>query len=369
MRRKTGQIFAVIALAGAAIAGITWLLQEHAQQAESFPTFSSFRTLPEGASILYESLRRSPGMTAERNIQPFGTLRETDAAILLLDIAPLSVSSNGDFFNDMEELAGRGNRVIIGLSPHRTRFTQPQKDELEDSLKRWSIRLDFVRQVDMRDDEDEALIPGWPMYFSGWAGWNVTRKEGLRAVVVERTFGKGTIVLLANPFLLSNVAMVEDRQTTFLASLIGPMHRTVFDETHFGMEETGSIAGLARHFRLQGLVLGLVIMASLFIWKSAAGFPPSRIESGSQRASVMGEDSAGAFLNLLRRNIRPNDVIVTCVEQWRKMFQRTAGPGLGTIVDLAEHGRATPVETYAQIQQLLIQTGRRRPERVKQIPS
>jgi hypothetical protein len=369
MRRKTAQIFAVIALAGAALAGITLLVQQHAQQAESFPPFSSFRTLPEGASILYESLRRSPGMTAERNIQPIGTVRDTDAAILMLDIAPLSVNGNDDFFNDVDELASRGNRVIIGLSPHRTRFTQPNKDELEDTFKRWNIRLDFVRQIDMRDDEDEALIAGWPMYFSKSPGWNATRKEHDRAVVIERPFGKGAIVLLANSFLLSNAAMVEDRQTSFLASLIGPMHRTVFDETHFGMEETGSIAGLARHYRLQGLVLGLVLTASLFIWKSAAGFPPPRVESTGERASVMGEDSAGAFLNLLRRNIRRNDIIVTCVEQWRKMFQRTAGPGLATIVDLAERGRATPVETYAQIQQVLIQTGRHRPERAKQISS
>ena len=361
MRRRVSQILAVIALGIVTTAGIAYLLQQHAQHADSFPSYSSFRTLPEGSSVLYEALQRMPAMTTGRNTQPLGTLRESDAAILFLDIVPLSVSGNSEFFSDMEELAAKGNRVIIGLSPHRNRFIQADKDQVENSFQPWSIRLDFVRQTDLRDDEDETLIAGWPMYFSKSPGWTTTRAETGKAVVIERVVGKGSVVLMANCFLLSNAAMVEDRQTTFLTTLIGPVHRTVFDETHFGMEETGSIAGLARHYRLQGMVLGMALIASIFIWKSAAGFPPPRA-TAAERGSVMGEDSAGAFMNLLRRSIRPDEVIVTCVEQWRKMYQRTAGPGVATIVDLAARGRATPVQTYAQIQQVLLKTSRKRPE-------
>ena len=352
MRNKTTQTLALIAVSCAMLAALTSIVQSRAEQPGSFPEFSSYRTLPAGTSVLYEALRRSPGMTADRNIQPLGTVHFNDAAVLLLGILPISLIGDGPWFADMEELAGKGNRVIIGLLPHRTRFIQPEKDQLEDALQRWNIRLAFVHRTDVRDDEEDQLTPGWPMYFAQSKGWDNIRSENGKPVVIRKTLGKGSIVLMTNSFLLTNAALVEDRQTAFLSNLIGPVHRTVFDETHFGIEETGSIAALARRYRLQGLVLGLVLVASLFIWKSAAGFPP--LWDRLQPVQVAkGEDSASAFLNLLRRNIRRDDILATCVEEWRKMYRRKAGGRLRTAIDLAESGRKTPAQTYAQIQQIL----------------
>ena len=113
----------------------------------------------------------------------------------------------------------------------------------------------------------------------------------------------------------------------------------------------GSIAALARRYHLQGLALGLALVAAIFIWKRAAGFPPVSEEQSVR--SVAGEDSTASFLNLLRRNIKRDDLLATCVEEWRKMYQRKAGDRLPAAVDLAESGRKTPAQTYAQIQRLL----------------
>jgi len=364
VRRKGVQILGLIAIAIAALVGLTYILQQHAQQAESYPPFSSYRTLPEGTSVLYDALGRTAGMTAQRNTQPLGTIHFNNAALLLLDVELYSLSGNGQWFSEMEELAAKGNRVIVGLVPHRNRFIQPENDRQSGALKRWSIRLAFTRATDIRDEEDERMVAGWPMYFAESGGWSVVREENGKAVVVERVQGKGSIVLLANPFLLSNAAMVDDRQTTFLAKVIGPMHLVVFDETHFGIEETGSIAALARRYHLQGLLLGLVITSALFIWKSAAGFPPS--SGGPKPAqSLMGEDSSAAFLNLLRRNIKTDEVLPTCVQAWGRMYQRKAGASLAEAIDLAESGSGTPSRTYSQIQQVLSRIGRLRPDGAK----
>ena len=83
-----------------------------------------------------------------------------------------------------------------------------------------------------------------------------------------------------------------------------------------------------------------------------AGFPPSR-EDVQPIDRITGEDSSAAFLNLIRRNIRHDDIVSTCVEEWRKMYQRKAGSNLQTAIDLAESGRKSPAQTYAQIQQIL----------------
>ncbi len=333
------------------IAGITYVLQRQARRTDSYPAFSSFRTLPEGTSIFYEALRHIPGMAADRNIQPLGAVHFSHAALLFLDLRPISLNGNDQWFSDMDELAAQGNRVIVGLSPHRNRWLTPDNAELNDALKPWGIRLAFVRDTDFRDEEVEQLVAGWPMCFALSSGWKVTRKESGRAVVIERAFGKGSIVLTANPYLFSNAAMIEDRQTNFLIGLIGPVDRTIFDETHFGIEESGSIAALAQRYRLQGLLLGLMLTAALFIWKSVAGYPPPPHVSAT--SAVTGEDSAAAFLNLLRRNIGRDDILSTCVEEWRKMYRRTAGDSLATAIDLAESGRKTPAKTYAQIQRIL----------------
>src|SRR5581483_1526901 len=106
-------------------------------------------------------------------------------------------------------------------------------------------------------------------------------------------------------------------------------------------------------YRLQGLFLALVLTAVLFIWKSAAGFPPPADGDRRTAQSVAGEDSAQAFLNLLRRNIKPDDILSTCVEAWRKMYQRKSPGNLQAIIDLAESGSKTPAQTYAKIQQML----------------
>jgi hypothetical protein len=290
-------------------------------------------------------------MSAVRNVQPLGAVPYNSSAIVIMGVELSSLNGDNQWFHDMDELAGKGNRVIIGLVPRRNRFIQPEVDPQANALKPWAVRLAFVRQSDFRDDEDERLVAGWPMYFAESKGWSSTRAESGRSVVIERAQGKGSIVLMANPYPLTNAAMVDDRQTVFLLSLIGPLHQAVFDETHFGFEETGSIAALARRYRLQGLLLGLAITAALFIWKSLSWGGPEAARSQSQ--SVKGEDSAETFRNLLRRNVKTEDILSTCVQAWSRMYHRKAGPGLAAAIDLAENGRQTPARTYAQIQTLL----------------
>jgi len=367
MRRNTAQVLGIVFLACLLLAGLFTLLQRHAQQPDSYPLFSSYRTLPEGSSVLFDALLHTPGITAARNTQPLGAVHFSDAAVLMLGIQPGSLAGNAAWFRDMEELAAAGNRVIIGLVPHRGRFLQGEPGQFENGLKRWSVTLAFARPADLREDKED-LAPGWPLYFSHFIGWVALRQESGHAVALQRQSGKGSLVLVANAYPLSNAAMVDDRQTAFLAALIGPVQHVIFDESHFGIEETGSIAALARRYRLQGFLLGLVLTASLFIWKSAAGFPPPWNGPRPPR-SVLGEDSSAAFLNLLRRNIRREDILSTCVDAWRGMYARKAGPALVAAVDLAAAGRKTPVQTYARIQEVLSDTRRMRHDGAPYNPS
>jgi hypothetical protein len=174
-------------------------------------------------------------------------------------------------------------------------------------------------------------------------------------VVIERQFGKGSVVIASDSYFLSNEAMDEDRHADFLAWVVGSGRNVVFDEAHLGIVETSGVAALMRKYRLHGLAAGLLLLAGLFIWKNSVSLvpPPTGVE---QERFIAGKDSAEGFVNLLRRSIAPRDLLAMCFQEWEKSagLEKTsssrsqeakkifaAGTTPGTEADL--------VETYKKI--------------------
>jgi len=52
------------------------------------------------------------------------------------------------------------------------------------------------------------------------------------AVVIERDFGKGSVVIATDSYFVSNESMEQDRHADLLAWLIGANKNVVFDEAH-----------------------------------------------------------------------------------------------------------------------------------------
>lgn len=93
MKTRAGQISASIILSCALLFALAYILQSRAGRPENYPPFSSYRTLPEGSSVLFEALQKTPGMTADRNVQPLGTVHFSNAAILMLGCRPRHLSA------------------------------------------------------------------------------------------------------------------------------------------------------------------------------------------------------------------------------------------------------------------------------------
>jgi hypothetical protein len=91
----------------------------------------------------------------------------------------------------------------------------------------------------------------------------------------------------------------------------------VFDESHFGIVDTSGVATLMRQYHLQGLVAGLILLAMLFIWKNSTSLLPADRDEKLTEV-VAGKDAASGFVNLLRRNIAPVDLLATCFTEWKK---------------------------------------------------
>ncbi len=155
------------------------------------------------------------------------------------------------------------------------------------------------------------------LQFSVSQPWKVLYAVNENPVIIERQFGKGSIVLCSDSFFLSNEGLSGDPPSRLLAALFTPTSTVVFDEEHLGVTETLNVAMLARRMRFEGVVIGLVVIAALFIWKQSTSLLP-RLESSSSDHDVTGTDANEGFINLLHRSIPPGNLLDACVGAWAR---------------------------------------------------
>jgi hypothetical protein len=205
------------------------------------------------------------------------------------------------------------------------------------------------------------------MYFDRLgANWSVIYTRDKHPVLIERRFGSGSLVFAADSYFVSNEALRNDRHPKLLAWLAGRNTTVLFDETHLGVLETPGVATLVRNYRLHGFVIGLVLLAGLFVWKNTASFVPAYDEdiTETRNDAVAGRDSAAGFVNLLRRSISSADVLAVCFTEWKKarahgradLSARTERMAAAIAEEEAKPDREKdPVESYRRIARILIE--------------
>jgi len=197
-----------------------------------------------------------------------------------------------------------------------------------------------VERVDSEDAElGEDLQSDRPEVFPNWHSqfrfnelgvlWSKIALVDSLPVVVERSYGKGSIVLASDAYFASNEALWKGEDTSFLWWLIGGSQRVVFDETIHGNVEHGGIMKLIRRYRLHGFFAGLFAFLVLFAWSSGSSLVPGseEMERGLAGGSgaVTGEDVSSGMIRLLRRSVRPSELLERCVEIWGKTDSREGG--------------------------------------------
>jgi hypothetical protein len=157
------------------------------------------------------------------------------------------------------------------------------------------------------------------------ASWSVVYTRDADPVVVERSFGLGSIVLCGDAYLFSNEALRRNRQPEFLAWMAGSARTLYFDEQHHGIAERPGVAALVRKYRLHGLVVGGALLAALFLWKNASPLVPPCDRGGPGHGEVvLGRDATAGFVNLLRRSVAPSELLAVCLAEWRRGLGRSS---------------------------------------------
>jgi hypothetical protein len=144
--------------------------------------------------------------------------------------------------------------------------------------------------------------------------------------MIERKYGRGTIILATDTYFTSNEAVLKERHADLLAWLAGPHKSIVFDETHNGIFESPGITSLFRKYGLHGVFAGFLILGVLFIWKNSVSLVPRHVNDDEPDDITTGKDHLSGFNSLLRRNVPPGEVLSVCVQEWKKGLQKGAVP-------------------------------------------
>lgn len=296
---------------------------------------SSLRTDREGASVYFEALRESTHRHAERTFVPMESLSQKGAAVLVLNLNPGELGTAA-YADALTRIAKNGNRVVVS-------FDSPLRDV---KIPAWAIQIAAPAQ---EDDDDEG-----PEYATIRASneWTIWREEEGAPIALERRFGGGSIALVGYTHPFHNEALRDHRDLPLLDWAVGGMSTVVFDETHLGSIQNGTIMNLVRSLRLQGVLAALILASLLYFWKSGHPFPPVAARE-EPALRIVGMSTDQALRNMLTRRIPPTAIVAACVEEWRRDFARKVGPDTVQSAIQASLEAAPPAAKWETIRRII----------------
>jgi hypothetical protein len=330
----------------------------------TFPEYSTYRADPKGLKAFYESLLASDQVHVSRRMQSSKILPSGENQVLVhagIRVDQPSVSEEDSQLFD--HWLATGGRLIFALRPEENQPARNLAAPLENQdetdrpssvtwrtlFRRWGVETVPLSGMHTGTTDSTLFgkIPRWlgrDSFDRLTSGWKVIAVQDGKGVIVERTFARGSLVLLTDSYPLSNEALATNRNTGFLLWLMDNRSGVLFDETHLGLSERPGIMTLAQRYGLQGTVISVVAVLLLFIWKCQYTLVP-RTGIAQDGLTISGSSSDQAFLNLLRRNVSQKELMSVCIRTWLK----TARPKPVQLARLEEF-RADPGEKKSVVE-------------------
>lgn len=264
-------------------------------------------------------------------------------------------TEEAEFEKQMEEVLGPPLTKKLG-------FEITSSDSFDRPAEGWETRAG----ESVTTSNVPAELPQWRSQYrfeTKDPAWMAVVLVGEDPVVIERPFGKGSVVLASDSYFASNESLHLGAEPEFLLWLIGGESNVIFDETIHGSVETGGAMKLIRRYRAHGIFFGLIAFLALWAWRSAVPLVPGSEDQErglvGEGGAVMGEGTGSGLIRLLRRSVPSSSLLSQCVEVWT--HSRAAGaatPGREKIDQILARHRREPkqfgiVEAYRGIVELL----------------
>lgn len=327
MFNKLAGLILVLAL----IWGLEEVIVSPLQTGTAYPKYSSLRSDPMGTMALYESLGKV--LKVERLYKSrMAQIPGAGTTVFVLGVDPVAWAKlDDDILKEYEELTNKGARLVIAYLPIAKPWGDKAKRPVE---QRWDVKFSYKEVAGEAGDitRESSLV------IEAGKEW-----KKLGANTFERPLGNGSVVLAGNGYPLSNEGLREEHNAGLVVKLVGPADRVVFDENHFGVVETGSVAKLMRKYHLEGALAMLALVAGLFLWRNASSLLPPKAPAAE--AAVTGRDSLEGMTALLRRGISEHDLVRVCCEEWKKTSQND--------LKMPAIDQKNTINSYRQIQKTL----------------
>ncbi|MBV9762666.1 MAG: DUF4350 domain-containing protein [Acidobacteriaceae bacterium] len=321
-------VAAALALAAAFAIVLAQSVLRRADASESYPAYSSLNNDENGTKAYFEALARL-GFAPSRNYKTLGKLAGRHAAIFYAGspLASFRYTSEKDL-EQFEAMASRGARLLLVFDPEAVISVEkpkspapPAEPSPENSLKkRWGVEVSYAERAVPGPSREflsrfKMLPVNWR--FSSWSGaWTPSHARNGAPLFLERAFGQGAVVLISDSKLFTNRELLVRPDIEVLASAPGAFHDIVFDESHLGLADTGTVVGLATAHGLAWVLLGFVALAALYVWRASVSFLP--VTAVPVEASVAGRDAHLALSHLLMQSIPAKSVLRVAAEEWNR---------------------------------------------------
>lgn len=353
-RHKLFRVLFLLIVTALFLYGVTHLIILRFEKGDAYPPYSSYRSDPLGTKAFHEGLGLLPGIEAVRNVEPLQRVSGLSESTLfffgLQGTRFSAIQIQQESVKALDKAALGGGRIVISFVPTHELPAPPAKEEkMQETLqedadkekdeeerplqkgvvnlaKRWGVETERFAKTDAKaslSKPEKGLPPslswhGTLVFKSQDPAWRVLYTREEKPVLIERSYGKGSIVLCSDSFFVSNEAMKRERYPNLLSWLCGTHRKIVFDETHLGISKNPGIVRLLRQYGLAPFLMSLIVLALLAIWKQAARLMPVYEE---EKASVdAGKDAFTGFTNLLHRNIPHDHILSACLEEWKRSF-------------------------------------------------
>jgi hypothetical protein len=366
------------------IFGVVQLFLLRFEAGDVYPAYSSLRSDPLGIRALYSSLENMNKNRVSRNYLTLQNLKlEDHTALFYVGVEVFDAESvSAEWLEVFERLTSNGGRLILSFLPSKkkpadwrmstciapaedvkdtdktsqknghddseksgdndedTSQTAPDR-QIQDASgkcvslkKKWGVTFGYAEELSEKADHLGDDLPqthgiGLPKTISWHTAlffdelddiWQVIYSANGRPVVIERPYRKGSLVLSADSFFLSNEALRSERHPELLAWTLGESANVVFDETHLGIFKHPAVLTLIKKYRFHWFLFTIALLAFLFIWKNSVYFVPPSKRSWAQPGQDFSSerDSTQGLISLLRRNIPARQLLQICIREWER---------------------------------------------------
>ena len=357
------KIFILLVVLTSFIAGLAHLFVLRFESGDIYPPYSSLRADPLGVKAFYESLGNLKGFEVNRNYEQEDKIDNPHQSTVFY----FGMKSSFFYYlperevKMLESIAAGGGRIVFCFLPQANasqltddtfndknpedtedkkeaeKLKKPEKEDgmhkYVDIKPRWKLETG-VQQLNSDANQafpSPAFASVLPQNIS-WHSLNYFLIEGSEwisvyevngyPVLIERKFGRGSIVLSSDSYFLSNEAMIKERHPELLAWLSGSHKKIVFDETHLGLHENKGIASLFRKYNLHGFFIAILVLGILFVWRNTFSLVPAESDEKNKTNDLAeGRDSVAGFIGMLKRNVSPDALLSICLEELEKSMR------------------------------------------------